>query len=69
MPIEHKLEFGIYHWDTFDNITLLVDEAVSLPKAIQKVKKRYKDRLGPQGADRVDIVNLNGDVVKKFSVK
>jgi hypothetical protein len=69
MPIEHTLEFGIYHWDTFDNTTVFVDEAVSLSKAIQKVKKKYKGRIDPQGADRVDIVNLNGDVVKKFQVK
>jgi len=68
MPIEHTKEFGIYHWDTFDNQTLLVDEADSLPKAIQKVKKCYKDRIRENGADRVEIVNLNGDVVEKFKV-
>ena len=22
----HKLKFGVYHWDTFDNETTLLDE-------------------------------------------
>jgi hypothetical protein len=69
MAIEHTQEFGIYHWDTFDNTTVLVDEATTLQKAIHKVKKRYKGRLDSNCADRVDIVNLNGDVVEKYQVK
>ena len=31
--ITHKKEFGIYHWDIFDNETILVGEADTLVKA------------------------------------
>jgi len=68
MPIEHTKEFGIYHWDTFDNETLLVAEADTRDQAIEKVKERYKGRLRENGADRVDIVDREGNVVEKFSV-
>lgn len=68
MPISHEKEFGIYHWDTFDNETLLVDEADTLKEAEEKVRDKYKDRIKLSGADKVDIVNKNGDVMKSFSV-
>ena len=68
MPITHKRKFGIYHWDTFDNETILIAEADTFKKAKEKVKKRYKDRIGPSGADKVDIVDLRGNVVKSYSV-
>jgi hypothetical protein len=64
----HKKEFGLYHWDTFDNRTILVGEAKTLQEAIRKVKEKYKDRLKPDGADRVEIVNRLGSVVKKYNV-
>lgn len=41
MPIEHKKQYGIYHWDTFDNETLVIGEADSLMEAESFVKKRY----------------------------
>jgi hypothetical protein len=69
MPITHTLEFGIYHWDTFDNETILIDEANTLEEAKQKIKDHYGDRLTKDGADQVDIVNSNGDVMRKFSVR
>lgn len=70
MSIKHnKKEFGIYHWDTFDNETFLIDEADTEQEAENKIKDRYGDRIHPNGADRVEIVDSKGDVIKKFSVK
>ena len=66
--IKHKKKFGIYHWDTFDNSTILIDEADTYKICEEKVKKRYKSRINNKGADTVEIVNLKGDVLKSFSV-
>lgn len=69
MPIKHTKEFGIYHWDTFDNTTFLVDEADTLPQAKQKVIDKYGGSISYEGADRVDIVNKNGRVIETYSIK
>ncbi len=53
MPISHKKKFGIYHWDTFDNVTLLIGEADSLKKAESKVDKKYGDRIRSNGAEQM----------------
>ena len=66
--ISHKKEFGIYHWDTFDNVTLLIDEADTLDEAKDKVKKKYGDRIRPTGADQVDIVDQKGAIKEKYNV-
>lgn len=66
--IKHTKAFGIYHWDTFDNETFMVDEADTLAAAKKIVKERYKGRLQRNGADQVDIVDLNGNIVEKFAV-
>ena len=66
--ITHKKAFGIYYWDTFDNETDLVAEADTFPEAEKKVQKKYGKRIGGHGADRVDIVDLKGNVVAKFAV-
>jgi len=73
MSIQHTKVFGIYHWDTFDNETLLIDEADSLEEAENKVQKRYgSGAIGPrirdEGADQVDIVNRQGEIVRVFKV-
>ena len=65
---KHTKAFGIYHWDTFDNETILIAEADTLEAAEQKVKDRYGSRISGKGADKVDIVNGKGDVVRQFSV-
>jgi hypothetical protein len=68
--IKHKKEFGVYHWDTFDNETFLVDEFDTFDQAKHfVVEDRYKGRTGSQGADKVDIVNSKGDIVEQFSVR
>lgn len=63
----HKKEFGVYHWDTFDNTTILIAEADTLAQAEAKVVKRYGERIRVSGADRVEIVS-HGRVIKSFSV-
>lgn len=66
--ITHTKEFGIYHWDIFDNETILIGEANTLVEAKAFVKGRYHNRISNRGADRVDIVNLQGNVVEKYHV-
>lgn len=68
MAITHTKEFGIYHWDTFDNVTILIDEADTLAEAKQKVSDKYGDRIKPTGADQVDIVNSKGTIVEKYPI-
>jgi hypothetical protein len=68
MPITHKKKFGIYHWDTFDNRTLCIDQADTLKSAEDKVVKKYGDRITSQGADRVDIVDKKGKVLRSYTV-
>jgi len=66
--IEHSKEYGIYHWDTFDNTTALIDEADTLEDAIRLVYEHYSERMRPDGADQVDIVDSEGKVVRKYKV-
>lgn len=68
MPISHTKPFGIYHWDTFDNETFLVDEADTLAEAEKKVAKQYEGRIRSTGADQVDIVDKQGNIVRKYPV-
>lgn len=68
MPIRHKKKFGIYHWDTFDNTTFLVDEADTLAQARKKVEKQYGSRIRATGADQVDIVDKAGNIIHCFKV-
>lgn len=68
MMITHKKEFGIYHWDTFDNETFLVDEANTLDEAKKKVADKYKGRIKKTGMDKVDIVDLKGNIVESYFV-
>lgn len=66
--ISHTKKFGIYHWDTFDNETFLVDQADTLEKATTIVMEKYKGRISGNGADQVDIVDLKGNIVSKYKV-
>jgi len=66
--ITHSKEFGVYHWDTFDNETILIHETNTLKEAQDFVNNSYKGRISSNGADRVDIVNKEGTIVAKFSV-
>lgn len=66
---ELKKKYGIYHWDTFDNETFLVDQTDTLEEAQAKVQEYYKGRIIPHGADKVEIITNNGDVVIRYSVQ
>ena len=68
MPIEHKKKFGVYHWDTFDNETIMIDEFDKPSDAKKFVDDRYKGRIKSDGADKVDIVNSKGNIEASFSV-
>ena len=61
--LTHKKKFGIYH-----NETILVGEADTSVEAIELVNDKYGDRIRRTGADRVDIVDLKGNVLERFSV-
>lgn len=60
--------FVVCHWDTFDNETFRVGGAQTLMEAEQFVQAYYGDRLRPDGADQVDIVDAEGNIVKKYKV-
>lgn len=66
--LPHKKGFGIYHWDTFDNHTFLRHETDTLQEAKDWIGEHYKGRLRDNGADQVDIVNSDGEIVEKYSV-
>ena len=68
MSISHKKEFGIYHWDTFDNVTGLIGEADTLEEAKDFVQKKYNSRIRRTGADQVDIVDSKGIVRETYPV-
>ena len=69
MPVKHTKEFGVYHWDTFDNETILLEEFDDLPAAKEYRDEKYKGRMGPGGADKVDIVDSKGNVKESCWVK
>ena len=66
--ITHKKKYGVYHWDTFDNETILIEELAFFNDAKVFVNEKYAGRIGPKGADRVDIVDNHGTVVASYSV-
>jgi len=68
MAISHTKKFGIYHWDTFDNVTGLVGEADTLEEAKDFVQEKYNTRIRRTGADQVDIVDSKGAVRETYSV-
>lgn len=60
--------FKVYHWDTFDDETILLTKKFELAEAVRFVERRYAGRISPSGADRVEIVDTAGNVVKRYSV-
>ena len=66
---KHKKEFGIYHWDTFDNETFFMGEANTLEDATLKVLEIYRGRLHHTGADQIDVVDKKGNIVVKYRVR
>ncbi len=69
MPISHTREFGVYHWDTFDNETILLYQCDTLDAAETYVRQRYGNRIDmDRGADQVDIVDSKGNTAMLFKV-
>jgi hypothetical protein len=64
--ISHKKKYGMYHWDTFDNETILVTESDDLNDLKEQVLKKY--RVTPSGADVVEIVNNIGTIVASYKI-
>lgn len=72
--MKRKVELGnekfvVMHWDTFDNETFKVGGANTLIEALAIINKKYKGCLSDEGADRIEIINLKGDIVYKVGVK
>lgn len=65
---QHKKKYGVYHCDTFDNETLLIDEFDTLEQAVEFANERYEGRISDNGADQVDIVSRKGDIVVSLKV-
>ena len=63
-----KAPFVICHWDTFDNETIKIGEANTLDEAISFIEKKYGDRLDVNGADKVEVIDLAGDIVHRQNV-
>ena len=68
MSISHTKKYGIYYWDTFDNETFLVFQSDSFEQASKRIVSKYGSRFSTMGADRVEIVDLKGNIVKNFSI-
>ena len=62
-------KYAIFHWDTFDNITILISQSDSRAKIDKVFDKKYKDRVSSQGADRVDIVQKGKGIVASYAIK
>jgi hypothetical protein len=67
-----KEPFAICHWDTFEedpaDATFKVGGANTLEEAVAWVEKHYEGKISASGADRVQIVDEDGDVVRVFQV-
>ena len=68
MPIEHKKEFGVYLWDTFDNETMLIKEFDSFDKARAFVEEKYGRQISPNGADVIEIVDSHGEIKARWTI-
>ena len=55
---EQTKEFGVYHWDTFDNETMFVEEFDTFQEAEDFRLDKY--RVRDDGADWVHIFGLDG---------
>lgn len=66
MAIQVK-KYGVYHWDTFDGGVILLKDFDELLKAKKYLQNRYKGRLDSKGADKVEIVTKEGDIVESYS--
>ena len=67
-----KNNYKVYHWDTFeedpDHCNIFLGEFDEQTQAEKFVEEEYKGKIGPQGADKVQIV-FNKTVVKEYKVQ
>lgn len=63
-----KAKFVVTYWDMFDNETDLVGGASTFDKAEAIVQKKFGGRIQVDGADWVEIVDQDGNVVARYSV-
>lgn len=67
--ISHTKKYGVYHWDTFDNTTLLMFEDDTFSNCFLFISDNYGKRVHPDGADVVEIVTRKGNIMHKENVK
>lgn len=66
---EHKdKEYGVYHWDTTSNTTMLIAQEDTLYEAQEFIAARYGDRLDSRGVNRAQVATRAGDVVYSTSI-
>jgi hypothetical protein len=56
-----QTKVDILHW-------ILLDSFDTLDKADEYIHNKYKGRISNSGADRVDIVDRSGSVIRRYSV-
>ena len=66
---KHTKKYGVYHWDTFDDITFLKFETDSLLEASNFIITHYGDRVSHDGADAVEVVDNNGKIIARYNTK
>jgi len=60
--------FVVCHWDTFDNETFKLGGFNTLEEATKFAHDHYGDRIRDSGADKVEIVDSEGNIVWRRSV-
>lgn len=66
--LKHEKPYGIYLWDTFDNSTILIDEADSIEEAEDIAHNSYGDSMNLHGADRIEVVDLKGNIILWWNI-
>lgn len=66
--ISHHTEYGVYHWDTFDNETFLKYQHDDLDDCKKWIANYYGKRVRNNGADQVRIVDKGGNIIERYSV-
>jgi hypothetical protein len=68
ITLEHEKNFGVYHWDTFDDTTIFVGEGDTVADCCLLILKEYSSRIVGSGADRVEIVDQEGNIAATFNI-
>ncbi|MHA2428275.1 MAG: hypothetical protein ACXADB_09655 [Candidatus Hermodarchaeia archaeon] len=68
ITLEHEKDYGVYHWDTFDDTTLFMGEGDTVADCCLLILNKYSSRIVGNGADRVEIVDQEGNIVVRFNI-